>query len=109
MTTEKNDSGAGVPSDGLLTVLVLPRATPRKTVREAKAKGFLTVLCDDPSKVALIAPRIMTGADDMLLCALEAMQGPHSTAERAKFTESLYRILTANMPGDRTRPAGENA
>lgn len=76
-------------------IVVFPRGQLSETDRLAmKDAGFCVVEADDPRAVATHLPSApLVTANQMLLCALEAMSGEASSSERGKFTRLLFEAM----------------
>lgn len=72
-------------------IVVFPRGQLSADDRDRMtAAGFCVVEADDPKAVVTHVPSApLVTANQMLLCALKAMDGPGSNGERSRFTELL--------------------
>lgn len=78
-------------------VVVFPKgslsARDRRALSEAE---YVAVEADDPSKVVVMLPGLpKISADELLLCALTAMQSEFSDSIKGKMVAELYRRLKA--------------
>lgn len=78
-----------------LPILVLPIGTPPDSVAEARACGYLPILCDDAAKVRVLHREESSDRHAMLMAAMHGIQMPGSDSNKARFFNELHRSITA--------------
>jgi hypothetical protein len=86
-------------------IVIFPRGSLTSLDKtNLRRSGYCAVEADDPSKVVLALPGGAVTGDMLTLCALNAMAGPSSSAERSKFTAELTaRLNLATAPTTATK------
>lgn len=95
MKTKRKTPCGFAAATGFAPVLVLPLGTPETVLAEARGAGYLPVLADDPTKVAVVLPSTRHAGDDLIMSALHGLAATHSTSERSRMVEELHRRMLA--------------
>ena len=77
-------------------IIVVPIATSAGSLADLRKAGYVPLLCDDPSKVALVTAGGNISGSDMLVAAMQAMTFKDSMDAdeiRATFMRELYRRM----------------
>lgn len=86
------------PAAKCLPLLILPSATTKAVVEEARSAGYFPILCDEPEKVRVVVSAGIFTPDDLLLSALHGLcQNSVSSSERSSMVLDLNRRVCARL------------